>query len=488
MNAPATFQAPSPALIVIGGGAPASSSSERAARTADPVQKRLLATLPKASRVLELGCGQGELAQAYKRRLGSCHWVGADVRPELPVPAPEHLDETLSLAAQARPFLSLPDHSFDLIVVNRLERLPDAAGVLAELGRLLMPDGQLTELAENHACLSTLAHLIEADPSTGIAAQASDPASMDAAHPRFQSHSTLFKMLLDAGWTPSLADHQPDEPTDDRLAAAVRYMGDALGVPQGCADRVHRMKHFIIKGVRQFDEPVPASTLPLFDVVVPTTKEQQLRVNVEQSPGLKEVQARIISYRHAATPADALEQSLAHVQSDWVLLCHQDVYFPKGFGQRLNALLSGISAEDRPKTLLGFIGMGINRQTEQPEAAGFAIDRVNSADHPESDAVVSIDELALVIAKDSIHRIDPLIGWHLWATDLCLNAICTHRVFPRIVRMPLYHNTQSGWQLPESFYDSAEYILQKYPTFNTVHSLCGVIDQGFVARHRSNKA
>jgi len=343
-------------------------------------------------------------------------------------------------------------------------------------------------LAENHACLSTIAHLIEADPSTGQAASAHDTLSQELAHPRYQSHSTIYKLLLDAGWTPTLVDHQPDQPMDDKVAAAVRYMGDALGVPAGCADRVHRMKHLIIRGIRQFDDVQPASSQPLFDVVVPTTKEQQLRVNVEQSPGLKEVQARIISYRQAATPAEALESSLAHVQSDWVLLCHQDVYFPQGFGQRLNALLATISAEERPKTLLGFIGMGINRQTEQPEPAGFVIDRVNSADHPASDAAVSIDELALVISKDSIHRIDPQMGWHLWATDLCLSAICTHRVFPRIVRLPLYHNTQSGWQLPDAFYDSAEYILQKHTAFSAIHSLCGVIDQGFVAQHRTARS
>ncbi|MBI5927037.1 MAG: methyltransferase domain-containing protein [Aquabacterium sp.] len=486
MNAPATFNAPPPALIVISGGAPASTSHERAARAAAPALQKLLAALQPADRVLELGCGLGELAQAYKARHGECHWVGVSSHPVQPGQMHASVNQTLSVDLHANSILHI-GASFDLIIVNRLEHLPNAARTLAELGELLTPGGKLFVLAENHACLSAMAHLIEADPSTGIAALPDDPLGMDKAHPRFQSHSTIFKLLLDAGWTPSLADHVPEQGVDDKLAAAVRYMGDALGVPPGCADRVHRMKHFIIGCQRQFDDAVAPSSRALFDVVVPTTKEQQLRVNVEQSPGLQEVQARIISYRHAATPAEALTQSLQHVGSDWVLLCHQDVYFPKGFGQRLNALLSTISAEDRPKTLLGFIGMGVNRQTEQPEAAGFVIDRVNCADHAESDAVVSIDELALVIAKDSLHQIDPHIGWHLWATDLCLTSICTHRVFPRIVRMPLFHNTQSGWQLPESFYDSAEYILQKHSSFSTIHSLCGVIDQGFVARHRSTK-
>ncbi|WP_170631392.1 hypothetical protein, partial [Acinetobacter baumannii] len=104
-----------------------------------------------------------------------------------------------------------------------------------------------------------MAHLIEADPSTGLAASAHDTLSQELAHPRYQSHSTIYKLLLDAGWTPTRVDHQPDQPMDDKVAAAVRYIGDALGVPAGCADRVHRMKHFIIRGVRQFDDVQPAS-------------------------------------------------------------------------------------------------------------------------------------------------------------------------------------------------------------------------------------
>lgn len=56
------------------------------------------------------------------------------------------------------------------------------------------------------------------------------------------------------------------------------------------------------------------------------------------------------------------------------------------------------------------------------------------------------------------------------------------------MRLPLYHNTQSGWQLPDAFYDSAEYILQKHTAFSAIHSLCGVIDQGFVAQHRTARS
>ena len=486
MNAPASFNAPPPALVVISGG-PQAASSALPRQAHNAAFQRLLKSLPAAQRVLELGCGAGELAQAYKRQHPDCHWTGVDSVPASLAQAHPYVDAALCLNLAAASIQTIQSR-FDLIVVNKLERLPQAATVLSELGKLLKPNGVMFVLAENHARLSSLAHLIEADVSTGTAATVQDASSLDRAHPRFQSPSTIYKMLMDADWMPTLVDHEPDDVVDDRLAAAARYMGEALGVPPGCPDRVHRMKHLVIRTQRLFDAPVQASSQALFDVVVPTNKEQQLRVNVEQSPGLKEVQARVISYRQASSPAEALNESLQHVQSDWVLLCHQDIYFPRGFGQRLNEVLAAIPVGERASALLGFIGMGVNRETEQTEPAGFVVDRLNWADHPASDAALSIDELALVVARDSIHKIDPLIGWHLWATDLCLTSVCTHSVFPRIVRLPIFHNTQSGWQLPKSFYDSAEYLLQKHSAFNTIHTLCGVIDQGFVARHRSAQA
>jgi len=486
MNAPASFSAPPPALVVISGG-PAHASAALTGQAHEPAFQRLLKSLPQARRVLELGCGQGDLAKAYKAQYPEVHWVGVDQDAHALRKASLHMNDVLFLDLGKASIQTLQSR-FDLIVVNRLELLPQAATVLSELGALLTPGGAMFVLAENHACLSAISRLIEADVSTGVAATPGDADSVERGHPRWQSPSTIYKMLMDAGWMPTLVDNEPDARHDDRLAAATRYMGEALGVPHGCADRVHRMKHLVIRTQRTFDTPAAHSDQALFDVVVPTTKEQQLRVNVEQSPGLKEVQARIISYRHAATPAEALNESLQHVQSDWVLLCHQDIYFPKSFGERLNAVLAAIPAEERASTLLGFVGMGVNRQTEQAEPAGFVIDRLNWADHAASEAVVSIDELALVVARDSIHKIDPLIGWHLWATDLCLTSICTHRVFPRIVRLPIFHNTQSGWQLPAAFADSAQYLLQKHGAFNTIHTLCGVIDQGFVARQRSAQA
>lgn len=476
-----------PALIVVGEAVGARNADHMARHAPDPVRARLLNALPAAQRVLELGCGSGELAQMHKARHGACHWTGVDARPERLALASEHIDTLLCLdLSQAR--IHLLRSRFDLIVINGLEHLPKPDVVLADLQDLLEEGGTLVLRAENHARLSMINRIIEADLSSGTAADPDSIGSLDRAHPRLQSHASIYKLLMDAQWMPTLVDNEPDTPQDERVAQAAHYIADAIGVQAGCADLVHRIRHFIIRAQRIFEPIQSSDNTALFDVVVPTTNEQQLRVNVEQSPGLAEVNARIVSYRGAKNPAHALDGSMAHVLRDWVLLCHQDVYFPKGFGLRLNKLLAAIPPQERRQTLLGFIGVGVNRETQQPEPAGFILDRLHRVVHASSDAALSIDELAIVVARDSIHKIDPNIGWHLWATDLCLSAISEHRVFPKIVSLPLFHNSHTDWSLPAAFSDSTEYLLRKFPHFGDIHTLCGVLNADFVTRQRSLKA
>ena len=259
--------------------------------------------------------------------------------------------------------------------------------------------------------------------------------------------------------------------------AAMQALAGALGVAvDGAAQRVHQAAQLIVEARPLFAEAGGPDGAALFDVLVPTNDERQLRVNVESSPGLREVDAAIVSYRGATTPAEAFEQGRAHLSADWVLLCHQDIYFPAGFGRRLNAVLAAIAPDRRATTLLGFVGMGAGAQGKGRVPAGFVIDRMARFDQPASDAAVSIDELAIVVSRDTVHRIDPTLGWHLWATDLCLASIVDHHVFPRIVRLPLFHNSRTGWQLPAQFHESAAILARKWSGFGAIHTLCGVID------------
>jgi len=94
---------------------------------------------------------------------------------------------------------------------------------------------------------------------------------------------------------------------------------------------------------------------------------------------------------------------------------------------------------------------------------------------------VSVDELAVVVSRRSIHRIDADLGWHLWATDLCLTSITTHRRFARIVRLPVFHNSLNDHVLPAAFHASAARLWAKHAVFGELPTLCGTIDERFFA-------
>lgn len=420
-----------------------------------PVGDLLLNTLPAARRVLAIGCGgieDGGLQAAYRGRHADVQWRCADSLDDL-------------------------DHRkvpFDLIVLG--EGVSDR--LLGALGRLAAPGASLVVQLRNSATLGALERVIEGDLTDGDESAVGDA--------RAYSPAAVYKLLMDAGWMPTLAGRRDAPAGLPGMSAAALAMADTLDIPRGTAQRTLSMDEFVIHAQRVFADaqPLPAADpTACFTVVVPTTRERQLTLNTLRSPGLREVAARIVSCRHAAHAAEALEQALPHCDADWVLLCHQDVYFPSGFGERLNALLAGVPPAQRSRTLIGFVGVGVNATTQTYEPSGFVIDRLHAADHPASDRAVSIDELAIVIARDSIHRIDPALGWHLWATDLCLTAICQHQMFARIVRLPLFHNSVTDYVLPSAFVDAAAVLADKHAAFGPIATLCGTIDAAFFQTH-----
>lgn len=272
------------------------------------------------------------------------------------------------------------------------------------------------------------------------------PASLDA----------CCALLMDAGWMPNLL------PGAD----------DATGL--------------ILQGTRRFDPVAPhEQSGSLFAVVVPTTTGRHREPAPASSPGLAEVGASIVTVTDADSAAEAWAAAMEAVASPWVLLCHEDAHFPAGFGLRLNALLGDIPATEQAGSLIGFIGIGVDARKQGFAPAGFVVEHHRCEDHPASAAAISIDELAIVIARDSLHRIDPAMGWHLWATDLCLTAICEHKLFPRIEALPLMHRSAPAQALPPAFYDSAARLTEKFPAFGPIPTLNGTIDAAFVARHRA---
>lgn len=433
--------APAPALVVVG------RAEDRRAHDG-ALEKRLFAKLPPATDVLAIGIADAALVDTARRANPRARW--------------ETIDPDGGLAPRTTP----PE----LIVLGeRVAALADPRPLLLALAEIAGPQTVLFTCLRNAAQGELLERIVEGDLTP------LDDGAWRTGTLRHDSAASWFKRLMDAGWMPHLVERGAAPAMRPGVQQAVQALADALGVPRRTVERNLGTDTLVVEARLTFGRVPAAASGASFDVVVPTTREGQLRRDVEASPGLREVGARIVSYRRARDPAEALEQSLAHTQADWILFCHQDVYFPAGFGTRLDAVLQTIPAQERSRTLIGFAGLGMDVTTGVCAPAGFVIDRTDRFDHPASATGVSLDELAIVVSRDSIHRIDPSLGWHLWATDLSLTAIVRHGVFPRIVRLPLFHDSSNDYVLPEAFHASAAVLARKHSGFGTIHTLCGAI-------------
>lgn len=102
---------------------------------------RYAATLPRASRVLEIGAGGGFTLEAL-RALGFNHLTGTDLTATTVAAMRARLPD-LPLAAADAEALPFADGSFDLLLSSDLiEHLPDLERHLAEAARVLGPGGR----------------------------------------------------------------------------------------------------------------------------------------------------------------------------------------------------------------------------------------------------------------------------------------------------------------------------------------------------------
>jgi len=436
----------------------------------DGLNQKLLDAIPPTSRkVLELGCANGRLGRRFKELRPAAEWHGIDISPEAVQTARQHLDSVLQLDLDQGDLTTL-EGGYDTVVIgDLLEHLRHPAQVLEALYDLTATGAQIVCCVPNMAHLSVVQRLICGDISY-------DPNGLlDETHVRFFSPSSLFKLMLDSAWLPHLHDQYRFDLERTPFLNHVVAAAQALGVPAATAMRNLDCYQMILVcrkwPMQQLIKPGKRSR---FSVIVPVNRLWQAELNIARSPGLLEAGAQIIPVE-ATNAAEAYAKGAAQALHDWRVMAHQDVYFPRGTGYALALQLGALEEAGLAGAPIGFAGLAPSPGTrEATRHAGMVIDRRHLFQHAPTQAGVSLDELAVCLHAKSKLSIDPQLGWHLWATDLCLQAEkFVGQPVAQILDIPLFHNSVGDYVVPPEFNDSARLLLNKYPDRHRIPTLCG---------------
>ena len=187
--------------------------------------------------------------------------------------------------------------------------------------------------------------------------------------------------------------------------------------------------------------------------------------------------------KNCPSAAAGLNIGLERAKHDWVVCVHQDVYLPEGWDRLLVNQLRQAERRFGPIGVAGVYGVGevIRPQSQEiplmADRIGWVVDRGRLLqDGPELPArVATLDELLLVLPRDTPLRFDPALGFHLYGADICLQA--RERGLAVVAIGALCHHNSRSVGLPEAFFASAEVFARKWAHRLPVATPCVVIDR-----------
>ena len=424
---------------------------------------RLAAVVPHTARtVLQIGTGPG--------------WLGRPLASRRPAPqvalapfadqAVPDAAAVVSVLEETGEGLAVAAGSVDCIVyADSLGRLADPVRALAA-HRVLLAEG-----ATAVASVPNLQHHgVLRDLLRGVFPYR-EGTLVEPADRRLFTAADVVQLLLDAGYAPSVVDRVEDGDTGGiELAGGALF--ELLGVGATDAARDLRTSHLLVVGA-PMAEVDPAGEEPI-SFVACVNDEAQLAANLARSPCFAPgTPHELLVFRGAASAGEGLNAGIAAARHDRVVLVHQDVYLPAGWPARLAAQWRAAAGGGGAIGIAGVFGVQDRRVPF--DATGRVVHRDRLLDHRQLPADVDgLDELLMVVPRATELRVDDALGWHLYGTDLALQA---QQRGLRVVVLdaPCHHNSLTG-RVPFAYRASERVLARKWPAQLPIHTNLSSID------------
>jgi SAM-dependent methyltransferase len=362
----------------------------------------------------------------------------------------------------------LPEGTFDCVVYNDvLQRLRDPLRLLRRQRRLLRPGGIILCSAPNVQHHAVLTALLTGD------GEYSEGRLLDNAWLRSFSYSTLFKLLLDAGFVPRIRTSIQTPASAERLAAMQPLLRH-LGLESRRTAHYLNVCQYIIEGKHTAEiETVEAA--PPLSFVACVSDDDILRANLFSSPCLRPGSPHeVLLFRGCRSAAEGLNRGLARATHAPVICLHQDVYLPEGWPERF---WQQYREAERRFGRLGVVGIyGIAGGNGPAQRVGRVVDRDRLLCEPPPlpARVDTLDELLLAVPRELQSSVDPQLGFHMYGADLCLAAQARGMANVAIDAVCLHNSRSAG--LPASFAPSVAAFIAKWRHALPVATSCVKID------------
>ena len=448
---PGDRSAPPPPLIIPAGTEGAGKSYYSG------LNQHLLKVVPgSAMDILEVGCAEGRLGAALKELRPGRRVYGIEREPEVAARAADRLDRVYTMDLEKDPF-GIEAASLDAILFGDvLEHLLDPSSVLKGMAPLLRPNGRI------YCCIPNVQHYSVVTPLIRGEFQYQKAGLLDSTHLRFFTWASFTRLLLDAGFAPDLRDAIAS-PMPDALMEAYRPLLQALQADPDRSRGDLSAYQWIFEGRLLGWGETPATGRISFIACV--NDEAQFAENLAASPCFHGTDPEeLIVVRGAPSAAEGLAAGIGRARHDLVVLVHQDVYLPNGWVSRF------LHQWDRAQAEFGEIGVagvyGVSHTGDAPDGIlrfGHVVDRQHLLwEGPELPArVEGLDEVVLAVSKQSGLRMDPALGFHLYGSDLAMQARQGGRAVV-VLDAPCFHNSRTTNRFPTSFHQSAAIFRQKW--------------------------
>jgi hypothetical protein len=421
--------------------------------------ERLARAVPvTAKTVLQIGRGDGWIAPWLQQRRPAPVLYGAD-SPASGAAETDGLDgyEEIDLDHDVP---ALDPGSVDCIVyADVLPRIVDPLAALERHRALLSGSGTVVCSIPNLQHQSVVSGILRG-VFPYLAGTLLDPSYL-----RLFTSASIMQLLLDAGYAPDTVARIED-PGATAVADAGAPLFELLGVGASDAERDLRTTKLIVGGTPLPDMD-PHEEVPVTFVAC-VNDDAQLDANLRRSPCLSDSSPHeLLVFRGCASAAEGLNAGIEQARNEFVVLLHQDVYIPARWPARMVAQWRLAERQGGPIGIGGVFGV-LDRRVPF-DAIGRVVHRDRLLEHRTLPADVNgLDELLMVVPRGTPLRVDAELGWHLYGTDLALQAQ-EQELRVVVLDAPCHHNSLTG-RVPWKYRESERVLARKWEKLLPIHT------------------